>query len=120
MNIKYSVNEEVTVKNVNGSGSKSPKCPNCGNWIDHWKNISGEKGETCSIVGCTEKVTDIQRMHGAHTLRPYAKNDDYKNHQYIIPMCPSHNGKRNEEMKVKANITFVRANVAESCGKKDK
>jgi hypothetical protein len=53
---------------------------------------------------------------GSHTLRPLAKNDNYKTHVYIIPMCSKHNGKHGKQLKVKQNTTFVYANVSKTCG----
>lgn len=55
---------------------------------------------------------------GAHITRPNAKNEDYKTHSYIVPMCVEHNGKHEEEFKSRENYTFVWANVSQTCGKK--
>lgn len=112
--IVYSVSNIVTVKNVNGSSKRSPKCPNCGNWIEHWKNLSKLSIPKCCVEGCNS-LADV----GAHVVRPLATVEFYRTNEYIVPMCNSHNGHHGESFKTKAssNVTFVRANVAESCGK---
>ncbi|QDX30965.1 hypothetical protein [Dickeya poaceiphila] len=111
MKVSYLMEESVTVRNEKGSSRKTD--PNCKTWIKHWENYSGKKANSCSIKGCKE--TDD--LVGAHVLRPYAKNEDYKKHPYIIPMCDTHNGKSHEEEQTtKPNTTFVWANVSETCG----
>lgn len=65
----------------------------------------------CSVEGCKEKATD-----GAHITRPAAENEAYKTHSYIVPMCAMHNGKHGETFYSKDTVTFVWANVQETCG----
>ena len=110
MNIVYSVSEKVKIKNENGTAVR-PNC-NCGPWIAHWEKFSKKKAGLCSVDGCNEKGTE-----GAHTTRPAAKNEDYKTHSYIVPMCKSHNGKHGETFTSKSDVTFVWANVKETCDK---
>jgi len=108
MDIVYSVESKVTIKNEVGTGEKS--CT-CGPWLGHWEKHSKRKASTCSVDGCTEVATV-----GAHISRPNAKSDVYKTHPQIVPMCKTHNGKHGAEFVSKANTTFVWANVKETCG----
>jgi hypothetical protein len=107
----YKVNESVTVTNANGTADRT--CSNCGTWLAHWENYSTYSAHKCSILNCNNDAEV-----GAHVLRPYANNQDYKKRPYIIPMCKTHNGKSSEEeMKTKEGIEFVWANVEKTCGK---
>lgn len=108
MNKVYSVEEGVKIKNANGTGDRVCKCDS---WIEHWKLYSQKTASSCCVKDCSERATV-----GAHVTRPIAKNEDYKTHPYIVPMCSSHNGKRGQEFYTKDNTTFVWANVAETCG----
>lgn len=108
----YTITKSVRVKNVVGSSKTSPKCANCGDWIDHWNQFSGKLTGDCRIKGCTNKATV-----GAHVTRPLAKDKNLHTHHYIIPMCREHNGKHGEEFDTKDHVTFVWANVAETCSK---
>lgn len=110
MNIVYSVRDSVKVQNEKGT-SKRPLCT-CGGWLKHWEKFSKKKQKQCSIVDC-DKIANA----GAHITRPQAKNEDYKTHSYIVPMCTSHNSMHGEIFETKENSTFVWANVQETCGK---
>jgi hypothetical protein len=109
MKTVYSVTSKVKIKNEKGT-SERPPCE-CGTWIAHWKKYSKATAAECSVAGCEEKATV-----GAHVTRPAAKNEDYKTHSYIVPMCATHNGKHGETFNSKDAITFVWANVQETCG----
>ncbi|WP_152494841.1 hypothetical protein [Dickeya zeae] len=112
MKESYTMKNSVTVRNEKGSSTKTD--PNCDTWIQHWEKYSGKKASCCAIEGCDATT----KLVGAHTLRPYAKNEDYKNHPHIIPMCSSHNGKSHEDdQKTKPDTTFVWANTSKTCGK---
>ena len=104
----YQSTDAVKIKNANGTADRTCKC---GSWIAHWENFSQKTSKKCSVTGCSNDAT-----LGAHTTRPLAKNNDYKTHHYIIPMCSTHNGKHGEEFLTKVNLTFVWANVKETCG----
>lgn len=106
----YTVDEQVVLKNENGTSSR-PNCT-CGSWIGHWEELCGLKAGKCSVAGC-----ELEGTEGAHITRPNAKNEDYKTHSYIVPMCKKHNGKHGERLKSKVGVTFVWANVKETCGK---
>ena len=106
----YKLDTPVTLKNEIGTSAR-PNCT-CGSWIGHWEKLSGLKADTCSVEGC-----NLDGTEGAHITRPNAKNEDYQTHSFIVPMCKTHNGKHGESLKSKAGITFVWANVNETCGK---
>lgn len=108
----YTITKSVRVKNVVGSSKTSPKCANCGTWIDHWFRFSGKATGDCRVKGCANKATV-----GAHVTRPIATQEELRTHHYIIPMCAEHNGMHGAELDTKDHVTFVRANVAETCGK---
>jgi hypothetical protein len=106
----YKIDTPVTIKNENGT-SKRSNCK-CGTWITHWESLSSLKAGTCSVEGCSSAGTE-----GAHITRPNSKFKDYQTHSFIVPMCKTHNGKHGEVLKSKSGITFVWANVEETCGK---
>lgn len=112
MKNSYSVSEDVIVKNENGTSHFHDG--NCGSWLQHWKNYGGnDKKPCCCIKGCSKLAE-----HGAHVTRPKANDDYYKTHLYIVPMCAAHNGMHGEEFTAVEGTVFVRANQAETCGKK--
>ncbi len=108
MNTVYSCSQSVQIKNANGTATRS--C-SCGSWLQHWEKYSKKKATKCSVAECS-KQADV----GAHITRPRAKNDDYKTSPYIVPMCSSHNGQHGETFDSKEAVTFVWANVKETCG----
>ena len=107
----YTMRESVRIKNVAGSSKRSSSCTNCGAWISHWEQLSGQVAGSCVVAGCNESA-----KVGAHITRPRAENEDYKTHPYIVPMCVSHNGEHEGEFDTKPNVTFVWANSEETCG----
>ncbi|WP_277058897.1 hypothetical protein [Trichlorobacter lovleyi] len=110
MKAVYKVDKPVLLQNEKGTAAR-PNCT-CGTWIDHWENLSGLKAGHCSVAGCEKEGTV-----GAHITRPNAKNEAYKTHSYIVPMCKDHNGKHGEKLTSKSGVTFVWANIKETCGK---
>ena len=108
MKIVYDMTNPVKIKNANGTAARKCKC---GSWLAHWEIFSEQSSTKCSVTGCNENAT-----LGAHITRPSAKNEDYKTHNYIAPMCSAHNGKHGEQFTSKSNLTFVWANVKETCG----
>jgi hypothetical protein len=104
----YTTTDCVKIKNANGTADRECEC---GSWLEHWENFSGQTATKCAVSGCDNIATD-----GAHVTRPIAKNDDYKTHSYIVPMCKSHNGQHGAEFDTKENTTFVWANVSKTCG----
>ena len=105
--IKYTVNKEVVVQNQNGTASRSCGCKS---WIKHWEEFSKEVAILCSVKDCYDVAE-----HGAHVTRP--KNESLRKYSYIIPMCSTHNRLHGKELTVKSMVTFVWANVGETCGK---
>jgi len=109
--------------NVNGSSEKSEECPNCGAWINHWHELSGEEipdDGDCSIKDCKgltmEKEGKPQRkqvIDGCHV-----KIKGRGNTVYIAPLCHGCNTRPDgTELTLQRGITLVKANVQESCGK---
>lgn len=111
MDTVYSCHESVKIQNANSTAMRS--C-SCGGWLQHWEKYSKQKADRCSVAGCSKRA-DV----GAHVTRPWAKSDAYRTAPYIIPMCSSHNGQRGETFASKAPVTFVWANVTETCGRRD-
>lgn len=109
--------------NANGSAEKSPSCPNCGTWINHWHVLSGlpvPPDGDCPIKDCdglTKKEGDKPRkkqvVEGCHVR---IKNGG--NIVYIAPLCHGCNMSADgTELELDRDITLVRANVQGSCGK---
>lgn len=113
MKIVHTVSTTAVLKNENGTSTR-PNCA-CGSWIDHWEKLSGLKAGICSVDGCNLAGTE-----GAHITRPKAKDEDYRMHSFIVPMCKAHNGKHGETLISKSGITFVWANVQKTCGCKSR
>ena len=109
--------------NVNGTAGKSPKCPNCGPWINHWHILSDKEipdDGDCSIKDCdglTEKKDGKPRrkqvIEGCHVK---IKGEDGV--VYIAPLCHGCNlSPDGTELTLKRSTILVKANVRESCGK---
>lgn len=112
--VVYSVTKSVKIMNARGTGSRNCKCDS---WLDRWQYFSGEKALECCVENCTGKA-EI----GALVIRPLAKNKDYINRPYIVPMCKDHHSTRGVgvEFRTKENTTFVWANVGKICGYKSR
>ena len=95
------------VQNVNGSSDRSPTCPKCGSWKQHWLNYSGARvwPEHCSVKGCTNPAHD-----GAHVQ--FRHNGNW----YIVPLCKACNGKRGQSLELCDDTRTASANRAETCG----
>jgi len=90
-------------KNKGGTAERSCKC---GTWKQHWLNFSGKSWpNACSVKGCSAVPT-----LGAHVHNPSVSGER------IIPMCTTCN-KKTDSFDVKADVTFVKANKAETCEK---
>ncbi|KIX21855.1 hypothetical protein SY27_04005 [Flavobacterium sp. 316] len=95
------------VKNINGTSDNN--C-NCGSWLQHWKNYSGQKVNWCSEIDCCEK-TDLV---GAHVQKANSIDMNW----YIIPLCKTHNSNSNvDEMEIMSSIRLVLANRKNTCEK---
>jgi hypothetical protein len=96
----------VKVKNVNGTSEND--C-NCGSWLKHWKNYSGQAlPSTCREVTCMN-APDV----GAHVQKDSQTDRSW----YIVPLCNKHNAKATE-MNIMDSSVLVSANVSHTCAKK--
>ncbi len=93
----------MKVKNINGTAKNN--C-NCGSWLQHWKNYSGQTATQCRAIGCSR--TDLL---GAHVQ----KDVYYDSRWYIVPLCSAHNHVT-EAIELVAGTNLVSANVSETCG----
>lgn len=109
--------------NVNGTAKKSPTCPNCGAWINHWHMLSDQQIPSdgdCPIKGCDgltkkdgDKPQKKQVIEGCHV-----RIKDGGDIVYIAPLCHGCNMSADgTELELDRDITLVRANVHGSCGK---
>ena len=119
--IKVSSREKVPaftlVVNCRGDSDRSPRCPNCGSWIQHWKILSGEEipnAGDCATRGCSGKTEDglPAPIVGCH-VRIKGANDQC---EYIAPLCQRCNNNKGATLMLGRETTLVRANVSESCG----
>ncbi len=94
----------MKVNNIDGTSDNS--C-NCGSWLDHWENYSGQSMPTyCSEKNCTKKPEV-----GAHVQ----KDSSYDKDWYIIPLCSGHN-KKATSLEVVDSVVLVSANKSQTCG----
>lgn len=102
--------EEIEVCNEKGSHDRSPQCPNCGAWKNHWEKLTGKIWpDTCCRVNCDNKATD-----GGHIV--FA--GDITGRCYIVPLCSSCNGlSPNQHYTIKAGTVMISANCSDTCDK---
>ena len=94
----------MKVRNINGTSQNTCKC---GSWLDHWTKFSGKSlPQNCYEIKCTQKPEV-----GAHVQKETTDNN-----WYIIPLCKKHNGLHGETIDVVSTVTFVSANVSDTCG----
>lgn len=94
----------MKVKNINGTSDNS--C-NCGSWLAHWKNYSGQLlSQWCAEANCIN-----QPEVGAHVQK-----DSRDAAWYIVPLCREHNSKRGATLDLVPAAVLVSANVANTCG----
>lgn len=100
----------VWVKNVAGSAKRSPKCPNCGPWKDHWKMFSKDPWPTkCSVLTCNALAD-----RGGHVVDA----NDKRNREYIVPMCEKCNGKSpDDKFMLDIGTVMISANCSDTCDK---
>jgi hypothetical protein len=96
-------------KNVKGSSKKSPKCPNCGSWINHWKKLCGLDSVSADNQKCAVYACDNPAEDGAHI-----ENNDVSG-IYIAPMCHKCNEK-DGMFTLEDKTILVVSNVSNSCG----
>lgn len=96
----------MKVKNLNGTSDNS--C-NCGSWLKHWENFSGQSLPTyCCESSCMNKPTV-----GAHVQKDSSTDESW----YIIPLCSTHNADKGQTLEIQSSTKLVSANVAATCGK---
>jgi len=96
----------MKIKNLNNTTDNDCKC---NSWLDHWLKFSDKSSlpKSCGIGGCSAKP-DV----GAHVK----KVDSVDNKWYILPVCYSHNARKNEEFEKKNDVELVIADVTKTCG----
>ena len=106
------------VVNCTGDSDRSPNCPNCGSWIQHWHTLSGERipvmGD-CATLGCDGRTEDGKPapIVGCHVR--IANAPDHS--EYVAPLCQCCNNKHGAKLILSRSTTLVRANVSETCSK---
>lgn len=96
----------MKINNINGTSSNV--C-NCGSWLDHWKNFSGQLLPSyCPETKCMQKPEV-----GAHIQKESSSDSNW----YIIPLCKTHNVEKGKSLTVSDSIALVSANVSKTCGK---
>jgi len=96
----------MKVININATSGRTCKC---GNWLEHWKNFSGQAlSKWCSEKDCIQKPEV-----GAHVQ----KDSFYDKSWYIVPLCNKHNGRRGDSLDILETIALVSANVSDTCDK---
>jgi hypothetical protein len=96
----------MKANNVNGTSDNTCKCAS---WLDHWKKFGGGSTPTyCPVASCYKAPT-----LGAHVQKDSSTDRAW----YIIPLCATHNAETGKSLEV-GSITFVPANVSQTCGKK--
>lgn len=105
--------------NREGTATKSPRCPNCGSWINHWHRLSGQQVPSagcCAIKDCTgcKKDGKLASIEGCHVTIKGCKDQRV----FIAPICQCCNHKADEaELVLSKSMTLVWSNVQETCGK---
>lgn len=96
--------------NVEGSSVKSPECPNCGPWKNHWKEFSKVPWPNkCSVSTCNE-IAD----RGGHVVC----SGDKRGRRYIVPMCKVCNGKSpDKDFALDFGTVMISANCSDTCDK---
>ncbi|MBS9424027.1 hypothetical protein [Photorhabdus caribbeanensis] len=94
----------MRVKNINGTGDNA--CSKCGSWLNHWIKHTGQNPHECSVLFCSNSA-----QVGAHVQKVGSTDRGW----YIVPFCREHNGKRNEELEIRA-VTLVSASISQTCG----
>lgn len=93
----------IEVKNLKGTSGKS--C-NCGSWLTHWENFSGEEALFCSALDCMN-LAEV----GAH-IKLQGSNDTF-----IVPLCQEHNSIQDEYFEILDDVILVSANTSLTCDK---
>lgn len=108
----------TVVVNCEGNSDRSPRCPNCGPWIQHWHILARERipvAGDCATLGCNGKTEEglPAPIVGCH-VRIKNAEDQY---EYITPLCKCCNNKKGATLILRRATTLIRANVSETCSK---
>lgn len=108
----------TVVVNCNGDSDRSPSCPNCGPWIQHWHALSGERipaAGDCATLGCDGKTEGglPAPIVGCHVRIKDAEDQS----EYIAPLCQCCNNKKGSALTLRRATTLVHANVSKTCSK---
>jgi len=96
----------MKASNVNGTSQITCEC---GSWLNHWKNFSGQAlSQWCSEKSCI-KAPEV----GAHVQKDNSTDKAW----YIVPLCKPHNGETGKSLELVGSVAFVSANVSQTCGK---
>ncbi len=95
----------MKVTNINNTSSNTCQC---GSWLDHWKNYSGQSVPTY----CPEEKCLSKPEVGAH-VQKYGSTD---RSWYIVPLCKACNGKTGQTLTISDTVKLVSANVGDTCG----
>lgn len=91
---------------MNVSGTSALTC-NCGTWLQHWKNFSGQVEPLyCPVALCMNTY-----LVGAHVMFV----SGYDERWFIVPLCREHNS-HTGFLRVSDNINLVLANRFLTCG----
>jgi hypothetical protein len=96
----------MKVNNINGTTGRT--C-NCGSWLNHWKNFSGQ---TLSKYCYEEKCIQEPEV-GAHVQKDSISDKSW----YIVPLCKGHNGETGKSLNLVDSVKLVSANVSDTCDK---
>ena len=98
------------MKIKNASNTATDKCPNCGDWIDHWQRFSEQKlPPVCPVYGCTET-----KLEGAHIELVGYVQENQVGYIFIVPLCHTHNMTK-DELDTE-DIALVHADLKMTCG----
>ncbi len=94
----------MKVKNLNGTSGNT--C-NCGSWLQHWKNYSGQTANKCVVNNCGNNPEV-----GGHVQKDSLLDQNW----YIIPICKTCNAKRGQDLDIYDKVKLVSENVSQTCG----
>jgi len=94
----------MKVHNINATSQSNCKC---GNWLDHWKNFSGQSlPALCPVKTCINEPEV-----GAHVQKDSSTDKAW----YIVPLCKTHNAQTGKSLELLDSVEFASPNVAATC-----
>lgn len=78
---------------------------NCGSWLQHWKNCSGQSIFFCPVVNCLEKD-----FEGVQVIKTVNGNEKV----FVIPLCARH-AKSTKELQISDAYRLVHADSLMCC-----